>query len=369
MSLLIFILFCFVFCYAGLCYWFVRELEQKDVIQNQSASFVSVIVAAKNEAENISACLDSLIALDYPKDKLEIIIVDDASDDETNQIVSSYVEKSSFLLLVSLPDGQKEKPGKAGALLKGIKKSSGELLFITDADCRVPPTWVKALLQNITPEIGISGGTTILENTENTCSWWPHLQTLELLLLQGVAFVLAKDQRPVSWLGNNLVIRRAAYDEVGGFANLNDTLVEDYALIRAIRIKTQWKSRFTINTNSCVKTKPLLTVKELYNQRKRWASDRKNVPWWGLGLLIVNYATHLFLLLAIFFAPLFITILALLFVLVPDYFVLNKTSTLIDENVSVWDFFGFKILYIFTTCLLPLFFVFGRQVRWKNTTY
>jgi cellulose synthase/poly-beta-1,6-N-acetylglucosamine synthase-like glycosyltransferase len=365
---LIITLFVFVLCYVGLCAWFIRELNPEGETQNLDAPSVSVIVAARNEAENLPSCLESLIALDYPKEKLQLVVVDDGSEDGTNILVSSYVEKHSNLLLLSLTEKQKEKPGKAGALIKGIKASDGEFIFITDADCRVPVTWVNSLLQTIRPDVGICGGPTIMEHINKTGNWWSNWQTCEILFLQSIAYVLAKNGRPVSWLGNNIVIRRSAYNEVGGLDNLYDTLVEDYALINTVRTKTNWKIRFSFRTGPIVKTNPVKKLSELYAQRKRWASDRKNIPLWGFAIMAVNYATHLLLLLSIIWGPLLITTLAMLAIFISNYFVLKKSNKLLQKKLSLIDFIGFELLYILTTCIFPIFFAFG-QVRWKNKTY
>lgn len=90
--------------------------------------FVSIIIACRNEEEFISKCLDSIINSDYPKDKLEILVVDGKSEDGTREIVKKYIEKYPFIKLL---DNQKKI--KPCALNMGIKEAKGEAIMVIDA--------------------------------------------------------------------------------------------------------------------------------------------------------------------------------------------------------------------------------------------
>ncbi|MDI6690839.1 MAG: glycosyltransferase, partial [Candidatus Bathyarchaeota archaeon] len=110
---------------------------------------VSVIVPVKNGAAYIKELLDSLMQVDYNKDKLEIIVVDGNSTDNTREIVSQYPVK---LLL-------EERPGLNAARNTGVKNSNGEIVAFTDADCIIPKNWVSKIVDNFRDfQVGCVGG-------------------------------------------------------------------------------------------------------------------------------------------------------------------------------------------------------------------
>ncbi|MGC9079781.1 MAG: glycosyltransferase, partial [Nanopusillaceae archaeon] len=103
--------------------------EEKIDVEIKEYPKVSIIVPAYNEEKNIGETLKRLVKLDYPKDKLEIIVVDDGSTDNTSEVVRKYIEKYPNIKLF-----RKENGGKASALNYGIKNSTGEYIVTLDAD-------------------------------------------------------------------------------------------------------------------------------------------------------------------------------------------------------------------------------------------
>ena len=103
---------------------------------------VSIIVPAYNEGKNIALCLDSLLKLDYPKDKLEIIVVDDGSKDNTHKIAKKYQVHFPKVVKVF----HQENKGKAAALNFGIEKANGIFVACMDADSITTPYVLKMLI-------------------------------------------------------------------------------------------------------------------------------------------------------------------------------------------------------------------------------
>ncbi|HID15907.1 MAG TPA: glycosyltransferase [Candidatus Atribacteria bacterium] len=120
---------------------------------------VSIIIPVKNASETIEDLLKSLMNLDYPKDKIEIIIIDGQSTDDTIQKASKYPVK----ILTEPGLG----PGYARKI--GIEASRGEILAFTDGDCIVPKEWIKVIVEDLSqPEIGCVGGSIFVdENIKN----------------------------------------------------------------------------------------------------------------------------------------------------------------------------------------------------------
>ena len=109
---------------------------------------VSLIIAAHNEAENIGAKLDNVLSLNYPHDRLEVLIASDGSTDETEAIVGSYADRGVRLLALS-------RRGKASALNAAVASSSGEILVFSDANSMFGKDAVRSLVQPLAdPKVG-----------------------------------------------------------------------------------------------------------------------------------------------------------------------------------------------------------------------
>lgn len=120
--------------------------------------YISVIVPVYNGEKIITECIQSLLNLDYPKEKLEIIIVDNNSNDNTKNIIKNYPVKYLF----------ERKSGSYNARNMGIKNSNGEILAFTDSDCIADKNWIKYLIRNFNdPRTGGVGGNVIAFQPES----------------------------------------------------------------------------------------------------------------------------------------------------------------------------------------------------------
>lgn len=104
--------------------------------------FVSIIIPCRNEEKFIGKCLDSIIAQDYPKDRLEILVVDGMSDDGTRAIVEGYTDRYSFVKLVNNP-----KKITPSALNIGIRCAKGEIIVRMDAHAEYPQTYISTCIE------------------------------------------------------------------------------------------------------------------------------------------------------------------------------------------------------------------------------
>lgn len=113
---------------------------------------VSVIVPVFNGADTLEACIDSLLALDYPADRREIILVDNASTDRTTEILRRYNNAVRIVF--------EAKKGPAAARNKGLREARQDIVAMTDADCTVDRAWLRQLVRPlIDPTVGLVGGT------------------------------------------------------------------------------------------------------------------------------------------------------------------------------------------------------------------
>src|SRR5215204_2992172 len=134
----------FLVIYALLIFFYFFQWNKLPAYQPRSTSsvFVSVIIAARNEEKTLPLLLNDLRQQSYPPHLFEVIIVDDYSTDGT-AAVSQTFEGSNFKMI--LPEVPPDGSSKKVAIAAGIKKAAGELLIITDADCRVQSEWIKTI--------------------------------------------------------------------------------------------------------------------------------------------------------------------------------------------------------------------------------
>ena len=191
---------------------------------------ISILVAARNEEANISACLTALCSQDYPDEKIEIWVGDDQSEDGTAAIVKSFESDYPNIHLVQIEEQWKHLRGKANVLAQLARKAKGEYLFITDADVIVEPTWIKSMLHYFTGSVGVITGVTAVEGR----SLFAGFQNAEWLFYTAHGHNNAQNGRPVTAMGNNMAVSLEAYLKTGGYENIPFSVTEDYELFRAI---------------------------------------------------------------------------------------------------------------------------------------
>ena len=330
---------------------------------------VSVVLPARNEGHRLKYCVESLLLLDYPPEKMEIIIVDDDSQDGSQEIIAPLIASKNYISYHILTPELKIQPGKAGALLYGIEKSSGEVVFVTDADCRVPRTWIKGLLAHMTDSTGLVGGFTILENETDPAAILGKIESLDLVFLLTVAASSARLRRAASWIGNNLAFRRQAYDQVGGYAALGFSLIEDMTLVNAIGQKTQWGLRFSAEPDTLVLSYPLHSFKEFLDQHKRWLFGIKDIRPFAKLLIGLAFLSRTGIPVLFFLTSAKLALSILASVLFIDMFICRRSLAALNRLELLKYFFGFECHTIFLAFALPISLIARPKIQWKENTY
>ncbi|MCC7354413.1 MAG: glycosyltransferase [Anaerolineae bacterium] len=118
--------------------------------QGESFPFVSIVIPAYNAAGTIRLCLDAILKSDYPRDRFEVIVVDNNSTDDTPEIVSQYPVRLFY---------EREIQGPHAATNTGVRQAQGEIIVFTDSDCVPEPGWLRALVAPFAdPEVVAAGG-------------------------------------------------------------------------------------------------------------------------------------------------------------------------------------------------------------------
>jgi len=232
---------------ATVCLLIIRAVRQRDLLEELTPAGaesggelprVAVIVPARNEAANIGPCLVSLALQDYPKDRFAVVAVDDGSSDETASIIANLAESFPFISLSHSPPLAEGWTGKCQACWQGTLASELETEYFcfVDADMRAQPSLLRTTV------------TTAANRGIDLLSLAPRHELLsfaERLILpcghyllgfrQDLAEIQSADSRDATVTGQFILVRRSAYEKVGGHAAVRAVISEDVALGRLIK--------------------------------------------------------------------------------------------------------------------------------------
>ena len=238
---------------------------------------VTIIVAARNEAGNIQACLDSLLAQAYPHEWLQIIIVDDHSTDSTADLIQATAGVEYVL---------SEGTGKKAALATGIARATGSLILTTDADCIVPPGWVAYMLAYYQQTDHQFIAAPALFRAGD--SWLTRFQALDftgMMMLTG-AGLHRNFQRMAN--GANCAFTREAYEQVGGYTSSSQYASgDDMFLLHSIATAYPGRVGFLKQAAATVFTDPAPTLSAFYRQRLRWATKNAAFSDWRVNAALL----------------------------------------------------------------------------------
>ena len=230
----------------------------------------SILIAARNEAENIPQLLRDLAAQTLPTTQFEVLIADDHSTDATAALVAAATQEMGFALrLVSLPPCQ---TGKKAALLAALQVARAPWLVCTDADCRLGPGWLAAYAALLArqPRANFISGPVLLTGP---ATFLHALVGLEFAGLVGVGAACIARQQPTMCNGANLAYRRTAFEAVGGFTdNVHLASGDDEFLLHKIHAAFPGTAHFLADAAAIARTAAPPTLRALLRQRVRWAS-------------------------------------------------------------------------------------------------
>ena len=224
---------------------FLVGLQQKKTGTSTDRYRVTVIIAARNEEDNIGHILNDLCNQTYPLKKYNIIVVNDGSTDRTQEVIDSYTKKASNINTLAVRHVPKGTSPKKYALQLAIEQSDSDLVLSTDADCRVPPTWIETMVSYFTPDVGFVIGFSQYGRPRDKQNLIENLQAFDFLQMMGVAAGTSNLGLPMAASGQNLAYRRDAFVQVGGYSKIAHRISgDDVLLLQLIRRYTSYKAVF-----------------------------------------------------------------------------------------------------------------------------
>ena len=263
---------------------------------------VSIVIAARNEADRIESCLKSLEKLDYPEERYEVIFVDDNSTDATPDIISFYQQKHANWRFLRLNRKSQELRGKKNALLTGIAHSRGEIIFTTDADCRVPPKWLKIMTGYFQPGVSMVLGYSPLVPGKGFIYRLLEFDNLFSAIASAAPTRLGY---PFTSVGRNLAYRKSAYKSAGTFLALKQFRSgDDVHLTERFRYLKTGKIEFCAHPDTFVETVLPVSIREIFHAQLRKHSKILKQTFSSVAFFISLFLYSVFLLTFPFLVPL-----------------------------------------------------------------
>lgn len=333
--------------YAILIFFYWRQWQKLPVYAPAQLPRVrvSVVVAARNEENTLPLLLHDLAQQDYPPLLFEVVVINDFSTDGTAALQKQMLPHMRMLL----PDSPPEQSSKKKAIATGVAAATGELILVTDADCRVGKSWVSTMASFYAD----TGARFIAAPVKY--SYQPSLlqvfQVLDFMTLQGITAASVGARFGAMCNGANLAYPKAAFESVNGFEGIDSVPTGDDMLLMYKIWKTSPEKVFYLRSQAAiVTTEPAKTWKAFLAQRRRWASktliyDDKRL----IGVLVFVLLLNLLpfaLLAAGFYQPVFLLYLC--------FFLVGKTLIEWPFVSAVARFFKQQTLMRYFVLLQPL---------------
>jgi cellulose synthase/poly-beta-1,6-N-acetylglucosamine synthase-like glycosyltransferase len=322
----------------------------------------SIIIPARNEADNIDRFLPSILEQDYPLELFEVTVINDHSTDDTAQRVQALQKKYSHLHLIELSEhleGFATNAYKKKAIEIAIAQCKGNWIITTDADCLADKDWLlqyDAYIQLKQPVL-VAAPVMFF----NKGSFLSIFQVLDFMSLQGITAAAVTAGSHAMCNGANLAYLKSAFYEVGQFKGIDHIASgDDMLLMQKMKQRFPGKLGFLFQQKAIIQTEPMPDWRSFLNQRIRWASKADSyqdkriffvlllVYLLNLSLLLIgisaffveNGTYHLFLLL------------------------LTKTVVELSFMIPVNRFFGLGKIIVWFPMMQPFHIVYTVVAGW-----
>jgi len=279
------------------------KVSEVTLKSSQPSTFFSVIVPFRNEADNLPTLLDSIKTLDYPIDLFEFILVDDSSSDDSQTLIYRWRMENGSYNLTLLENVKISGSPKKDAILRASMIATGDWIITTDADCKLPPTWLRAFNDYIaTNEVEMIAGPVTYSAKYN---FLEQFQRADFLSLQGATIGSFGIGQAFMCNGANLAYKKELFNRLDGFKG-NDLKAtgDDVFLLQKAVAEDASQVHYLKSKAAIVTTKPENSWTNLFNQRVRWASKTNSYQsefGENLALLVLGGNLAFIILVSLFF--------------------------------------------------------------------
>jgi cellulose synthase/poly-beta-1,6-N-acetylglucosamine synthase-like glycosyltransferase len=374
MTILSIILLLLALSYSAFILWCAIGFSKtKRFIDNTISenTFVSVIIAARNEEANIENTLNDLITQHYPSHLFEIIVVDDNSTDNTPALIADIIkqQQSKFSIRLLEPDTT-ERFHKKAAISKAIQAANGKLVITTDADCRRSTLWLPSIVSYFEKhDADMLCAPVAFYHEKN---FFQRIQSLEFCGLIAIAAGSIANRKPMLCNGANLAFTKSVFEKVNGYSSAKGYATgDDTELLQKVAAMNAAGIHFLKSREATVYTRPASSLPELLQQRKRWASK---IPLHMSRFTLLNAGIAFFLhltLLLTFLASLALPsliysfLIAILIKTFSEFILLFSATRFLQKQNLLWLLLPAEFLYIFYILIVGILAPFS-PYRWKG---
>jgi len=340
---------------------FLEEQIRKDEVKFSLLQVgISIIIAVKNEENNIQPLVESLKNLEWQQDNFEVIFIDDNSTDKTMKEIEKSINGLKNHKIISLSEF--EIGGKRNALTKGIESAQFENIVITDADCRPEPNWLNLYSKKFNEKFDFIFGIAPFKQDNFLVN---RIACFENLRSSILTFSFAGLGLPYSAAARNIGFTKNAFEKVGGYSKTKQTLSGDDDLLLREAVKNKLKIGTVTDRGSYVYSETKKTFKGYLNQKARHTQTSLHYLVKHKLFLALWHLMNLFSLLSV-----------LLMIYNPLWGVLFATKLFVDLSVVKiierkfgysFNLFDIIFLQIIYELLLILNFINARflKIKWK----
>jgi len=344
------------------------RLRRSDRLHDDATVPVTVIVSARNEETDLPRCIESLLALDYPHEKLQIILVNDWSDDATGRIIDATAAAHTHVRAIHSQDEPEiHLKAKARGIANGFRYATGDWVFITDADAAVHPGWIRYSLGRINDRTGMIGGSLVVDGD----TFMARLERVCWAFVQMFNIGMAGWGVPFACVGPNMVIRRSIYVQAGGLEEADFKVAEDLALMGMV-VKGGYRIQSYMDEETTAHIRPVPTLGHLLSQQRRWfrggidngaeyAVILFGSFWWGFGTvtyIALGWLLHL---------PTWLLFMAVKILTDAAFLALQQHRMRLDRHARF--FWLLELYHPVVFSWLPASFLFTRKIRWMGDGY
>ena len=351
----------------------------------------SIVISYRDEADNLPYLLASFLKMEYPFTHYEIILVNDASRDNSRSICADFRNDHPYFRLTLLENKRLTGAPKKDAITTAVNKAMFANIITTDADCLLPPLWLQAfneILQETSASL-VAGPVSARVNSriknsfkDENGSWESKrarrslkylyaFQEMDLMSLQAAGIGAFGLKNPFMANGANLCYSREAFLKMEGFkGNEEITSGDDVFLIQKFK-KAGFKTEFLKCREAIVFTHPQKDLTSLISQRIRWAAktpayDSAFAKTTGLIVLLMNFTLVVFALLALTeIIPYEPVLLSFLFKFLADLLLLFLAAEFFKRKEVLRNYFWSSLVYPFFSSVVAIMSLF-RKFEWKG---
>ncbi len=327
---------------------------------------ISIIVATRNEENNIENLIKDIINQDLNSNFYELIIINDFSEDNTTSIIKKYSDKYQNISLLN-----SDLSGKKAALQKGISHAKGQLIATTDADCRVGEEWLSTIYsfyKKHKPKMIVAPVAFFQKDKLLSFNNLQALEFLSLIISGAGAIGLHK---PIMCNGANLIFEKEVYEQFNDAFSSQYVSGDDMLFMLKIKKRYPKKILFLKSRKAIVYTYAQKTLKGFVNQRIRWTSKSKaykdfDLIFTSIIILTINLLLFISLIISLFNFQYFSNFLILLLLKsIPDFIFLLVTSNFFNSKKLLILFAPLQILYFIYIVFIGFIGNFAK-FKWKG---